>query len=179
MPNNDREVFDKLAGSDEDVLIGEWLAYAVFAFDRRQWMRHHEDRTGQSPSVEQIDGWIANISDHQFDQMRGRAVAFFRDAAREYMEEEVVQARDDALQDGILREVRGATEVQKSGLAATLAEVRSAGSFWKQLGLQLLTAILAPILIGSAFALTLVAADKFPSPKQVAAWFYSPPPTPP
>lgn len=163
MPSNDREVFDKLVAVDEDASIESFLTFAIFAFERRQWIRHHTDRTGNPPTDAEIGGWIENLTDVQFGQMLDRARTFYDRAARAYLAAEIETFRQATLQEAILRDVQSATDAQKTGLASTLAEVKVAGSFWRQAAIALITAILAPIIIGGILAFALVGERAIPT----------------
>ena len=151
MPDNDREVFERLTVGDAES-VEDFLTYAIFAFQRREWVNHFTARNGTPPAAADIEAWIGNLTDYDFDQMRTRAAGVFDLAARAYMAPDIEAAREDGLRDALLREVRGATDLQKSELGAAVATVKAAGSFWTQLGVALLTAIIAPLIIGADFA---------------------------
>jgi hypothetical protein len=70
--------------------------------------------------------------------MREEAVRFFDFAARAYLEGEMEAAKRAVFQDTIIR------------------EVKAAGGFWRQLAMQLITAITAPVLIGLIIAAALL-----------------------
>lgn len=161
MPTNDREVFQHLTDDLNHSDVSNFLTYAQFAFDRREWFAYRTREDGREPTEEMVAAWTADFTPHSFEQLRLRAQSFFDFAARDYMQDEIEAARQETLKSGVLREVSSAVEVQKAGLAATLAEVRSAGGFKKQLGIALLTAILAPLLIGAIIASALVYSDRF------------------
>jgi hypothetical protein len=167
MPDNDREVFDRLTEGDAEP-VEDFLTYAIFAFQRREWVGHFTARRGTPPAPGDIDAWIGNLTDYDFDQMRTRAATVFDLAARAYMAPDVEAAREEALRDALLREIRGVTEVQKSELGAAVASVKAAGSFWTQLGVALLTAIIAPLIIGGVIVFALAFSDRFPSIRDIA-----------
>lgn len=167
MPNNDREVFDRLTDGDGEP-VEDFLTYALFAFQRREWVNHAIETNGTAPSDADIDGWIRNLTPYDFDQMRTRAAGFFDVAARSYMAPEIEAAKEEALRQALLREVRGVTEVQKSELGAAVATVKTAGSFWTQLGVALLAAIVAPLIIGGVIVFALAFSDRFPSIREIA-----------
>ncbi|MGX7708864.1 hypothetical protein [Methylobacterium sp. Gmos1] len=93
-------------------------------------MTHHTATHGQPPTAGEVETWIGNITDYQFDQMRIRAASFFDVAARAYMADEIEQARQDTLKSAVVR------------------EVKAAGNFWRQLFIAMVTAIMAPVIIG-------------------------------
>ncbi|MCJ2074492.1 hypothetical protein MKK68_02305 [Methylobacterium sp. E-016] len=167
MPENDREVFDRITEGDAEP-VEDFLTYAIFAYQRREWVRHYIDRNGDMPAPNDIDTWIGNLTNYDFDQMRTRAATVFDLAARTYMAPDVEAAREDGLRDALLREVRGATDLQKSELGAAVATVKAAGSFWTQLGVALLTAIIAPLIIGGVIVFALAFSDRFPSIREIA-----------
>ena len=178
MPASDREVFQHLTSDPNQSEVSNFLTYAQFAFDRREWIAYRTQEDGREPTEEMIAAWTADQTPHDFEQLRLRAASFFDYAARDYMQPEIKAAGDDALRSGVLREVASAVEVQKAGLAATLAEVRSAGAFRKQFGIALLTAILAPLLIGAAIGAALIFNDRLPTIRDVAKAVAAPPAPP-
>ncbi len=115
MPRSDLEVFDYVQQSD-DLLHIDYLTYAVFAHDKREWIKLREAQTGQTPDQDAINAWIANMADSQFERMRGAAVDVFDEAARDYLAADLEEARESVLR------------------SAIVAEVRAASSFWKQNG---------------------------------------------
>lgn len=169
MPSSDREVFEALTNDPAHSEISNFLTYALFAFDRREWIAYIAAERGEAPTQAAIDEWTANLSPHAFDQIRLRATSFFEFAARDYMADDIEAARQETLQGAVVREVMSATEAQKLGLAATLTEVKAAGAFRKQFSIALLTAILAPLLIGAAIGAALIFSDRFPSLREIAA----------
>lgn len=130
MPGNDREVFEKLTGGADIPNVEDYLTYALFAFERREWVAHRIAIHKNSPSEQDIETWVGNLTGYQFDQMRRRAAEFFDLAAREYMAGEIELARQNVLKSEVVR------------------EVKAAGSFWRQLFIATATAILAPVIIG-------------------------------
>ncbi|WP_375459897.1 hypothetical protein [uncultured Enterovirga sp.] len=145
MPTSDQEVFEKLTGDEEIPDELAFITYALFAHERREWIRHYEQRHGEPPSVADVESWIGNLTDSQFGQMRTQAAGFFDAAARSYLADEIEARERLALQDAIVR------------------EVKTAGAFWRQFAIALLTSILAPIIIGGVIAAALVYNDRFPS----------------
>lgn len=148
MPANDREVLDHLTDGDAELVVDS-LTYTIFACQRREWARHYMDWNGEMPEQANIDDWISNLTGYDFSQMRTYAATVFNLAARAYMAPDVEAARGEGLRDALLREVRGAMDLQKSELGAAVATVKAAGSLWSQLGVALLTAIIALLIIGS------------------------------
>ncbi|MEH3146832.1 MAG: hypothetical protein PGN34_16120 [Methylobacterium frigidaeris] len=130
MPTNDREVFEKLTGGAGSPPVEAFITYALFAFERREWLSHHTAARGHPPSEAEVEVWIGNITDYQLDQMRSRAATFFDVAARAYMADEIEEARQETLKGAIVR------------------EVKAAGNFWRQLFIATATAIIAPVTIG-------------------------------
>lgn len=130
MPGNDREVFEKLTGEAEEPAAEDFITYALFAFERREWIKHHAAMHGSPPAENEVDTWIGNITEYQFEQMRARAASFFDVAARAYMADDIESARQDVLRSTVVR------------------EVKAAGNFWRQLFIATATAIIAPVIIG-------------------------------
>ena len=131
MPANDREVFETITSTeDTEVYIG-FIAYAIFAHHKREWTKLYEkDHNGQAATQQDIDQWISNITDLQFNEMKEEAARFFDSAARDYLKDEMEDEKKEAVNQSILSEVKGFT------------------SPWRHLGIALLMAVLAPIILG-------------------------------
>jgi hypothetical protein len=105
----------------------------------REWIRLFRTRNADAePSQADIDNWIANITESQFTTWRGEAERFFVEAADAYFEDQL-----DIERDTILR-------------SAIVSEVKAAGAFWKQFAIALLTAVLAPLLLGAVISLAIL-----------------------
>lgn len=135
MPRNDRDVFAYLVGNEGSTLQIDYLTFALFAHEKREWIRLYESQhEDQSPSQAEIDNWISNLTDSQFVSMRSSAESFFVEAATAYFED-----RLEAEREAILR-------------STIVSEVRAAGAWWKQVGIALLTTIVSPLIIGVIIA---------------------------
>ena len=67
MPKNDREVFDHLLSDKGTALQIDFLTYAVFAHEKREWIKLFESQSGgQAPTQGDVDNWISNLTDSQF-----------------------------------------------------------------------------------------------------------------
>lgn len=130
MPSNDREVFDHLRTGNEAGQQIDFLAYALFAFEKSEWISHFESTRGRQPHPVEIDAWIGDITPYQFAGMRQKAADLFDAAARSYMREEIEGLEERALN------------------SAIVAEVKAAGVWWKQFLMALTMAILAPLILG-------------------------------
>jgi hypothetical protein len=108
MPKNDHEVFQRLSEDAETPLEIDFIAYAMFAYQKKQWIAHREREMGNQPSQAEIDTWIADISDWQFENIRKQAVDFFDEAARTYLEDEIATAKQQALESAIVQKVQAA-----------------------------------------------------------------------
>ena len=165
MPKNDREVFEHLIADDETPVHVDFLAYAVFAHEKREWIRLWEQQHGgTAPTQPDIDNWISNLTESQFLGMRVNAERFFLAAADEYLEQQLTVEREAMLR------------------SAIVSEVRSAGDWRRQLGMALLTATVAPLILGGViYAIALYSA--YVTPTDVARRLHLPgaeqPPTPP
>jgi hypothetical protein len=131
MPRSDIEVFDYLTSSSETTTAEiDYLTYALFAYRKRQWIDHFTSGNGKEPTQRDIDGWISQLTDYEFVQMRKQAAEFFKDAAEEYLRDYVSQQRAEAVEHSILSEVRIFT------------------SPWRHVSIALLMAIVAPLILG-------------------------------
>lgn len=131
MATNDREVFELFIADESTPTEIDFLTYAIFAFHKREWIRLFEaQHNNQAPSQQDIDNWISNITPRQFDDMREEAERFFDAAARTYLEDEIQQEKRTAIDQSILSEIKHYT------------------SPWRHVGIALIFAIVAPIILG-------------------------------
>jgi hypothetical protein len=157
MPGNDREVFEYLKADQQTAVEIDFLTFAIFAHERQQWCELFETNNGRPPTQPEIDQWISQITDWRFGQMREEAIRFFDIAARAYLSDEVEAAKDEVLQNTIIR------------------EVKAAGGFWRQLALALVAAVLAPLIIGGFIAAAIVYDKFYPTISSVSERFAKPP----
>ena len=139
MPNNDIEVFEYLRADQNTALEIDFLTYAMFAYRKGQWIAHFKQRNdNRAPTQAEIDGWISQLTEYDFDRMRGEAADFFHDSAEEHLREYIEDQKKRAVDGSILSEVQ-----------STMTQIRSFTSPWKHLGIALLMAIVAPVLLGA------------------------------
>ena len=131
MINSDREVFQHIGESSETDLEIDFLTYAIYSYEKYQWMELRKEQTGEYPTETAAEVWISQITSFRFAGYREDAARLFDKAARGYMAEEIERQKQEAVRDSILN------------------EVRAAGSWWRQTAIALVTAILAPLIIGS------------------------------
>ncbi|MBU1315694.1 MAG: hypothetical protein KJ947_15805 [Alphaproteobacteria bacterium] len=151
MPRNDQETFAHLTAQPDTSYEINLLTYALFADEKSKWIEHFFNQHGTSPSAEQTEQWISNITDQHFEHMRLKAARYFDAAARLYMREEMDEEKKNVLESSIIK------------------EVKAAGSFWRQIGTAVLTAVLAPIIIGGVIAASLAYNDVFPKLTRISA----------
>jgi hypothetical protein len=129
MPTNGLEVFDKLISEGDTEVYLDFIAYAIFAHQKGEWMKLYESNHGdQAPAKNEIDQWIENITDYQFEQMKEEAARFFDAAARDYLKDEIERGKTEAINNSIL------------------SEVKTYSSPWRHLGIALLMAVLARLI---------------------------------
>lgn len=146
MPNNDLEVFDLLTSNDETPLEIDYLTYALFAWKKQQWVEHFQKQNNQRPTQAQIDVWINQMPDIEFDVMRRDAVQYFDAAAKEYLADQIEEEKKKAVNESIL------------------AEIKQFTSPWKHVGMALVMAIVAPVFLGGLIYLyTLFDSSAHPS----------------
>src|SRR6516165_6098034 len=109
MPNSDIEVFDFLTSSSEILNEIDFLTYALFAYRKREWIDHFQSNNDRYPTQQEIDGWISQITQYEFREMRDRAAEFFRLAANEYLKEYIEDQKQQAVDKSILGEVQKST----------------------------------------------------------------------
>ena len=145
MPSNEREVFEHLTADPNTEIYLDFISYAIFAHHKKHWIELFE-RThgGQAPTQQDIDQWISNITNVQFDDMRDEGATLFDAASREYLDDEIEAQKKVAVEQSIITEIKGFT------------------SPWRHLGIALLMAILAPILLGGVIFFFSVFDSSFP-----------------
>jgi hypothetical protein len=137
MPNNDRQVFRYLSEDETTPVEIDYFTYAIYTVEKYEWFTHVENETGKPPTQQEIDRWISQITPFRYGNMREKAAQLFDEAARRYLHPEIERQKEAAVRESIL------------------SEVRAAGAFWKQLTVALITAVLAPIIIGGVIAAVL------------------------
>jgi hypothetical protein len=141
MPNNDIEVFEHLTADRDTPLEIDYFTFAIFALKKKKWIEHYKERNnGNAPSQADIDNWISQITDFDFGQMRNEAADYFHAAAEDHLEEYIEDQKKEAVKESILSEVESA-----------MTKVKSFTSPWKHLGIALLMAVIAPVLLGGIF----------------------------
>ncbi len=129
MPKNDREVFDHLVSDKGTALQIDFLTYAVLRMKRGNGSSYSksERRAGaDTGGYRQLDFQSDRLPIRQHAKRRGECVRTSR-----------------------LRLFRGAACCRTRILRSVIvAEVRAASVWWKQLAVALLTAIVAPVLLG-------------------------------
>lgn len=144
MPNNELEVFEYFTSGEDPFQEINFVAYALFAYKRKEWCDHFEQQKGRKPTHGEIDDWIGQLPDFEFRQMRGDAAAFFHTAARAHLETEIEQEKAEAIEDSILDEIREYT------------------SPWRHLAIAAMMAVIAPVAIGGVLFLVGVFDSHFP-----------------
>jgi len=77
---------------------------------RAQWIDHFKSRNAdRHPNQQEIDGWIAELSDYGFEQMRTEAADFFHNAAEEHLKASIERQKKAVLESAILADVRRLT----------------------------------------------------------------------
>jgi hypothetical protein len=156
VPKNDLEVFDHLLSDDSTPLEIDYLTYAVFAYRKSHWIEKYREVHGTSPSQENIDVWISEISDYEFSTMRDRATEVFHNAAVEYMKDDIEKAKEEGSKDAVALSIKSIEW-----------QIKSVGLFRNQLAIALMTAILTPFILGGAIFFLKNYEDHMPSALQI------------
>lgn len=104
--------------SDENWLYG-LVAFAVIEEQRIEWMRHHLEHNGRTPTFEEISNWYLQQPESVILRAKGEA-----ESALKVYSAEVV---DTALED----------ERKKIEESIIVGEIRESRKFWPQFGLNL------------------------------------------
>ena len=106
MPANDIEAFEYVVSDAETGLELDYLTYAMFAYKKKKWIEHYANGNGgASPNQGQIDGWISQLTEYDFQQMRNEAGAIFDSAAKEYLDSYIQEEKKRAVDTSMLNEV--------------------------------------------------------------------------
>jgi phosphoglycolate phosphatase-like HAD superfamily hydrolase len=143
MPASDLEVFDYFSSDAETPGEVDFLAYAIFAFRKKHWVAHFKELNSRPPNQGEIDGWISQQSDFEFQRMRNEAVEFFDEAAKTYLAEYVEAEKKQAVDHSILEAVKHHT------------------SAWRHAGIALLMAVVAPAILGGVLFLASIFDSQF------------------
>jgi len=96
MPGSTKEVFEKFKADHDEDDITPYVAYALFAESRYQWMDHVVAQNGGvAPDPQREKTWIEDLTDPDFERYRARATDFLARFSRVYLAEEIEQARED------------------------------------------------------------------------------------
>ncbi|WP_349371566.1 hypothetical protein [Salinarimonas sp.] len=145
MAANDRDVYEHLLAREDLPIPVSMLAFAFYAEEKRDWIEHFRQRNGREPSQTEIEEWIVNLPENRFDKISAEAMSFFDLSARDYLRGEIEQMREHILHTEIVR------------------QVRAVSGWWRQLAIALMTAILAPLLIGAVIVSALAYGTALPS----------------
>jgi hypothetical protein len=119
MPTSDIEVFEYLRSDNETPLEIDYLTYAVFAYKKQQWCAHFRAQSSDTaPTQAQIDNWISQLSDYDFEQVRNEAVDFFHTAAEVHLHDYIEQQKKEAIDQSIVGVVREYTSPSRHILIA-------------------------------------------------------------
>lgn len=150
MPKDDRDVFDYFRADQDSPIEIDLPTYALYAFEKYQWHEQFQLEHGRPPDPADIDRWINDITPNRFKNMREEAARLFDNSARTYLADEIEAQKQQAVRSSILN------------------EVKAAGAFWRQMAVALVTAILAPLIIGGLIAAALTYDRVIPSASEIS-----------
>lgn len=144
MPANDIDAFEYVLSDSDTALEIDYLTYAMFAFKKKEWIDHFKKNNSDVlPTQQQVDDWISQLSDYDFYQMRQEAASFFQLSAKEFLSDYVNEQRTAAVDKSIL------------------ATIKSYTNPWKDIGIALIFAILAPVILGTVIFLISIFDNSF------------------
>jgi len=147
MPTTDREVlshFSDEAGDRGTAL----LAYGVFAEEKAKWAEQFAAQNRTVPTNNQERNWIRSLAPEYFARKLGEARTLFE--AHAYNRKDSITPEQAATSKMIseLSELKSRIYSEMRDVGAAIAsDVKSGGTFWKQLRPALTSAILSPILL--------------------------------
>lgn len=151
MPSNDIEVFEHLTADQDTAVEIDYFTYAIFAVNKKNWIELFKKNNNRLPNQGEIDAWISQLTDYNFYQMRIEAADFFHNSAEEHLADYIEHQKKEAVETSILSEVQ-----------SVATRVKSFTSPLRHLGIALLMAILAPIVLGGIVFLLAVFDRSFP-----------------
>jgi hypothetical protein len=155
MPRNDREVWELITKDDGSEIA--YLTYAIYAFEKYDFAKHFETIHGRPASQDDVDRWIAQVTPARFASMRLKAADLFDRAARAYLAADIEEQKRAAV---------------NASIASTLL---SASSWWKQLGIAVVTAVVTPIVLGAAIVSIIHYDEYFPNASSLFRSFLAAP----
>jgi hypothetical protein len=150
MPASDKAVSEYIRAEQKASSEIDFITYAIYAHEKYDWLGVFVAQHGREPSAEEIDHWITQITPYRFSVMRENAAKLFDDAARRHLAAEIETQKKQAVDSSIV------------------AAVKSASAFWRQAALALLTAILAPLIIGAVIVFSRYYDLIFPTASSIA-----------
>lgn len=134
-----------------------------------QWVIYRQGQLGTQPAPDVIDQHIANdLTPQYFSTLHQRALDLFGQAALTFLKPDMEAAERDAVEQAVVQSVNAnmveatsritdklsTTEtIVSQAMTGIRTDVAKAGSFWRQLALSVVTAVLAPLLVGLGFLL--------------------------
>jgi hypothetical protein len=170
MPSNDREIWVSIVSGNTHPPELNYLTYAIYSFEKYEWYDQIEKVKGKSPTPDEINEWISQITETRIKAWRESSARTFDLAARAYMKDYLVQERQTAINDRVIASVQSSLDNFSVNLRGGLAELRKASSFRNQLLIGFVIAILSPIILGVVI-LAVQAADLWPTPTGVTHIF--------
>ena len=175
MPKNVTDVFHRLVGTDEDAIkqnVPGFVAYGLFWAELDAWIRHQVKDGKPYPTPQEIDDHIAhNIPESHFIDIENNALELFVEVSLDILKETIDEKIREAVDQSVVHEVKAHQE-------GALAEFRKSGNLWRQLGMALITAIVAPLILGAILVL-INAYSHYASPADVATHMAAPAPAQP
>jgi len=156
MPTTDREVLSHFPGEAGDCGTA-LLAYGLFAEEKARWAEQFAAQNRTMPTNNQERNWIRSLTPEYFARRLGDARTLLE--AYAYNRKDSITPEQAATSRMIseLSELKSRIYSEMRDVGATIAfDVKSGGTFWKQLRPAFASAILSPIvlalLIGFAVA---------------------------
>jgi hypothetical protein len=170
MPSNDRELWVAIL-SDNGSEELNYLTYAKYSFEKYEWYDLFEKHKGKPPTAAEIDDWISQITAVRIRTWRENAARAFDVAARDYMKNQIMQERRDAVNDRIVTSIEDSLTRYDTQFRECLTEVRNSSSLRNQILVGFVTALLSPLILGLGI-LAIQAADLWPAPTGINMFFH-------
>jgi hypothetical protein len=163
VPNTIHDVFRNLVEVDEENTtrdVAGIISYGLFWADLEAWINHRVSNGNPHPSAEEINQHIQNnLTANYFRDLESKSLQLFGEASLTFLEERIEAEKEEAVRKSLL-------DSMQAHNAAVLSEVSKGSNFYRQTFMALLTAIVAPLILGAILVAIKYYSD-FATPRDV------------
>ena len=119
MSDPDRRIFEYFADNIDTAQEVDYLAFAAYAFAKFEWYDKFKSQNGADPDQNEVNKWVSELPDSRLDEIHQTAGRVFRNAAREYMAEEIKIKIQKAISASIDTEIKRHNKIIEDHLASS------------------------------------------------------------